>query len=886
MKTYSPPKIALKLLQLYCSDERLEELEGDFFELYQLEREVSSKAKSDLIYWWMVITGFRKYAFKKDNSRKISNLSYMRSQLHHNIKITWRNLIKNPSVTAINIIGLSIGISAFLVIFNIVQFELSFNKDIPESDKIYRIHTRFEGTYNGVNRGINEMAPDYIKEHFTGLESVAKFRTLSLSASVESNDGVTEKTNDASTIFCEPSFFDVINQYEWLAGSQKTALTEVNKVVLTDRQAAIYFGEKEHPRDYLGKTVIYRDSLKFQVTGIVHLDAGNTDFIMTDFLSYDTRQLAYYLDWLGEPDWGSVNSSSQLFVKLDEHKTIDHLNNQLEKLAEYTQEQTGDKHFTTYYKAQPVADLHYNTDLYIFDYTYAAAHKPTLLVMSIVAFAILLIAIFNFINLETVQSASRNKEVGVRKVLGGNISTLLGRFLTQSIMIAFLSSIMAIPIVHFSIQYFQEFIPDGLTLPYDQPIFWLQILLFTLIVGTVAGIYPSWVASIPSPNNALKSGFKSQQGHGAILRKILISSQFIFSQVLIVGTFIMVKQINFMINNDLGFEKEGIISIWKPYYESDAKQNTFIAQLDQYPNITEVIRGNAPISQNFTSGTYSYMGKSGKISLSVNMKDAGDHYFDFFDIKFLAGRPLSNDKSIPEVVVNETLVREFGFENPEDILNERIKKNEQSYTVVGVIRDIYFNSMHQSMKPQLFEYTDSPSEVLLKVKVDENFQSLVDELTVNWRELYDDYPLRLRFLDETVKGFYESELRSKKLATTATFISIFISCLGLLGLISFTILQRTKEIGIRKILGASATSLSAIISKEFVYLILIALLVSTPITYLLTNKWLDFFAYKADIGWWIYALGGLTSMLIALLTISVKIWKASVQNPVDSLRYE
>lgn len=878
--------MATKLLRLYCSSAREEELEGDLFEMYQITLESSSTNRANLSYWWMVIVGFRRYAFKTTKTPLTNQYQHMRSILVHNIKMAWRNLVKNPSITAINVIGLAIGISAFLGIMSIVQYELSFNRDIPDSDRIYRVYSQFTGTYQGVNRGITEKAPDYIKENFTGLAYVSKFRTVSMDATILKKGQTKDQTIDIEAIFCDAEYFKVINQYEWLAGDPQHALEEPNSVVLTDNQAEIYFGKQNDWKEVLDKMVIYRDSLNTVVKGIVHLNAKNTDFIMSDFISYSTIEHSWVKKWFGEPDWGSVTSASQLFIKLVPQTLLSNLENQLDEFKLYVQGLNDQSDLDTEFKLQPLSDLHYNSELYVFDFSDAVAHKPALLVLSIVALAILLIAIFNFINLETIQSSHKNKEVGIRKALGSNRMTLIGRFLTESILVTLIATTLAIPVVHFSIQYFQEFVPSGLTLPYGKLYFWLTIFGFVVAIGLIAGAYPSWVSSTYSTSTALKSGFKYQKGNGVWLRKVLITSQFIFSQILIVSTIIIIRQIDFMLTEDLGFENKGIISIKKPYYESDSKHEAFATVLEQHAGIRAMVRGNAPVSNSYRSRVLEMATENDPIQIDVNIKKADENYFQFFNIDFLAGRPAIKKSSPEEIVINKTLMSQLNILNPSEALNKVLESDNQKFHIVGVVNDIHFLSLNQAIKPQVFIHTDSPNELILKTQLDDNFQLMVDQLTAKWESLYPNDPLRMTFLDDTIKGFYTSEIKIKKLASLATVLSIFISCLGLLGLISFTILQKSKEIGIRKILGASLTNLSRVLTREFFYLIIIALFISTPAAFFISRIWLQNFAYQVSIGWWIYVLAGLSSIVIAFSTISFKIWQASIQNPVESLKYE
>ncbi|SNT16319.1 ABC-type antimicrobial peptide transport system, permease component [Ekhidna lutea] len=885
MSNHQPPKLPLKLFRFYCSDDRLEELEGDLYEVYNEHIREKGPRFAKLFYWWIVIRSFRSFALKrtkmKDNKANTS-LTFLR----HNLMIAWRNLLKNKSIAAINVLGLAIGVGSFLAILSIVSFELSFNTQIPEKDKVYRIYSSFTGSFTSLNKGVAVPIGPYVEETFSGLDEVAYFHTFWAQVDViEPSEKKKEFEGQGGFIIASPSYFKVIDQYQWLAGSPEESLDEPFKVVLTTKQAQKYFG-KISWLDMIGRELIYRDSLNLTVSGIVKMPDYNTDFEFTDFISHATIDKSWLKDRFGGSEWGNTNSSSQLWVRLNKNTNKVDVMLQLEDLEKHVAEQTEDTDWVQSYQLQPLSEMHFDPEIGIFDNGRNPAHMPTLTVLSVVALAILLIAIFNFVNLETAQSTSKSKEVGVRKVLGSPRSQLVGRFLTESILISLFAVVLAIPIAHYGFVYFEEFLPEGVALDYGNPFFWMVLALLAFLVGLIAGIYPAWVISSFRPVRALRPGAGSNNPGGSLIRKTLILFQFLFSQLLIVGTLAIAWQISFMLDKDLGFKEDGIIYFYTPYYESYNKSELIKNYLDEVPEVMDyALQSTPPVQSGYSTSTVKYQSEKGEVVTSAHQKTGDTTYLRFYDIKLLAGRNLLPNDSLPELLINETFMRDLGFNDPREAVGATFEYSKKKHKAVGVVEDFHFRSLHHPIEPMLYQYREELRCIALKVKGDQ-IEKTIDNLTDKWREVYPDNPLTVYFMDETVERFYETERRASKLASAATGVAILISCLGLFGLISFTIVQKSKELGIRKVLGASIMQISTILSKEFIFLIVIAFVVSTPISYYVIDKWMEDFAYQTEISWWIYVVGGLASMLIALISISAKVWKASGSNPIESLRYE
>lgn len=887
MKQFDPPKLPLKFLRFFCADDRLEELEGDLYEVYNDFIVEKGNRFSNLFYWGIVIKSFRSYALKGNRMESRNRLSTALTFLKHNLTIAKRSIVKHKTTAAINIFGLAVGLAAFLSIYSIVQYELSFNKQIPEKENVYRIYSSFSGSFTASNKGVAIPIGDFVQENFTGLEAVSRFQTWSASVKIpDENELLRDLGGQGPMIIADSSYFKVIDQYEWIVGSPTESLNEPQRVVLTDNQARIYFGSIDW-RDMIDRKIIYHDSLEVLVSGIVKQPDYNTDFDFTEIISYLTITNTWLKERYDLNLWDNTNSSSQLFIKKMANVDFDNINRQMIRIDEKILEQTEDTDWVQSYKLQSLGDLHYNPEIGIFDNSGPSVHLETLSILSIVAVAILLIAVFNFVNLETAQSTSKSKEVGVRKVMGSVRSQLIARFITESMVVAFIAVILAIPLAHYGLIYFQEFIPEGVKIEYESPLFWMFLLSIGLFVGFIAGIYPSLVVSSFNPIKALGSGVASSRAGGAFIRKSLILFQFLFSQLLIVGTLAMVWQISFMLDKELGFEEDGILYFYTPFYGSENDQNRLVNDIKSMPSVSNLsLHGNPPAQNGYSTSTVKYFTNGEEIVTSAHQKSGDTTYLRFYDIELVAGRNLLPNDTLSELLINETFMKELGFSDPRDAIGNSFEYNEKQHSISGVMKDFHFRSLHHEIEPLLYTYSDNNWCIALKTNLGSNLQQTIDDLTDKWNKIYTDRPLTVYFMDETIERFYKSERQASKLASVATGLAIFISCLGLFGLISFTILQKSKEMGIRKVLGASVLQIGSVISREFLLLIVLAFVISTPISYYLIQLWMTDFAYQTEISWWIFIVGGSASILIALISIGVKVWKASAANPIDSLKYE
>lgn len=807
--------------------------------------------------------------------------------LKHYLTVSFRNLWRNKFHSAINIFGLAIGISACLVIFLLVRFELSYNKGFAAYDRIYRIHSSFSGLFSGLNRGAPTATAPYIKENFKGIEAVTHFHTYS--ATVKAADGNQQDFgNQDKLALTSPDYFKVFDSYQWLAGSPEQSLSQPHKVVLTDDKAKLYFGDL--PADqYLNKELLYRDSLRLTVSGIVAKLPFNTDLEITDFISFATIESSWLKKSYGYVDWSSVNSSSQVFIKADANTAYTDIEAQLPLLAaRYKEKSTWDAE--NKFNLQPLADLHYNAGSGIFDFSREPAHMPTLISLSVVALLLLIIGCINFINLETAQAVRRAKEVGVRKVMGSDRTRLIFQFIAESTLITFISLLFALPFTEGGLLFFSEFIPKGVGFNVVDALPFLGLILIT--VGILAGAYPAFILSSFLPALALKNATyaSSSQSRSAFLRKALIVFQFTFAQILIIGTLVVGWQIRFILNKDLGFSKEAVIYFDTPWWEKAEKIELLKNEIRTLSDVKDFSMSDAPPSANgWSSSTLEHKNKTGVSKVNTFRKNGDTAYLDFYNIKLVAGRNLMESDTIKELLINETLLKNLGFDSPDQAIGEIVSFNNAQLPIVGVVKDFHIQSIHNAIEPVVLGCENKNFNCFnlrLNHADGATLKASLGKIESAWKKIYPDTPFAYTFLDDTIKNFYQSEQRISKLINTATLFAIFISCLGLFGLASYSTTQRTKEIGIRKVLGASVQQITLLLSREFLMFVFIAFALAVPIAIWASNLWLKGYAYHINLNIWMFILTALAALLIAFITISLKTVRAAQRNPVDSLRHE
>ncbi|SDE46245.1 duplicated orphan permease [Dyadobacter soli] len=785
--------------------------------------------------------------------------------LHSYFTTARRNLAKNKLYTGINVFGLALGMACALLIGLWVKDELSYNRFLPGASDVYFVRTNSTNHSTG-EIGTGEVTPgplqDAISKDVPEVAAATKINPW-----LELLVKVGEKSAKEKGYYATDDFFAVFD-LPVLKGNPRIALAQKNQVVITQKLADKYFPDT----DPLGKTLQLNNE-KFYVVGAV----------LRDLPSNSTLRFGWVVNWKEQEQpwqktWG--NSSFLTYLKLRPNTSRAQAEQSMEDIyRRYT-----DKDNTT------VPILQAITDVYLYgDYKMG---KPVggrieyVRVFSVVAAFLLLIACINFMNLATARSATRAKEVGVRKVVGAFRSSLIGQFLSESILTSVLALALALAAVWLALPTFNELFGKHLVLDFTSPELWGGILALTLLTGLLAGSYPALFLSALKPIKILKG--KLQFGNGpALFRRILVTFQFSLSIFLIVGMLTVSKQMQYLRTTNLGLDRENVIYLpLEGNVSKPEKMEAFRQEVMRQPAVASAsVTGMLPVNIQSTSGDLTWPGKDPNLDASVTAMTVGADFVRTMNIQLVDGRDFRAGSAADSsaYLINEATARLMGEENP---VGKQIKFWKGTGAVIGVMKDFHMSSLHQAITPLVLTYIPENSGYLLvKTKKGQTEQALAALKTVAG-DFNPEYPFNYHFLDEEYEGLYRSEQQVHTLVNYFGVLAILISCLGLFGLAAFTAEQRTKEIGVRKVLGASASSIVGLLSSDFLKLILIALVVASPLAWWALSSWLGTFAYSTGLSWWIFAVSGVVTTSIALLTVSSQAIKAAWVNPVSSLRSE
>ena len=816
--------------------------------------------------------------------------------LQNYLKLTLRQLWRNRLFTGLNVLGLSIGLGACWIIFQIVSYELSFDAQHPQLERIYKVVSQFtfDGKESG-NAGAPKPLAEGIRKQISGVESVVGvYRKWIPSLQVPQTSGKPLVFPDVERVMATTNAYFKLVPYQWLAGSESSPLNGPNQVVLTKSRAQKYFPNLT-PEQIIGKTLLYWDTLSVEVTGVVaNLDRPSS-FTGEEFLSLPTLVTGKRAKDFVEA-WGSTNSDDQIFLLVNEKTNIAQLTKNINTLSNKNAEADFKKwgNFSRRHDLIPLADVHFNT---LYKDNNRVADKNTLYALMGLALFLLALAIINYINLTTAQVPQRAREIGIRKALGSPRGRLIGQFLGET----FLVTLFACGLAYVWTLAFRnnlgDLLPSGLELYQNIGLTLGFMLLLILVVGILSGWYPSLLITRFQPTQVLRGQITFSIGRNKFtLRKSLIVFQFVIAQGFIISAIILNQQIRYALEKDLGFEREAVLTFQVPWklMEKTAykdKHLTFKEELKRISEIGAVSLGNPPFNQSFSSNTHKYKGKKGEVERIVYRKNVDTDLIGLYGMKLLAGRNLQPSDTVREYVVNETAVREFGFKSPQEAIGKFITENgsNRSLPIVGVVSDFHTATFTEKIHPlALMTEKDGTGEFNVKMasKSPADWQKGIQKMEALWKKTFPETPFEYKFYDDMLRQFYESERNMAKIVNLATVVAILISCLGLFGLATLTAFQRTKEIGVRKVLGAGIASIVGLISKDFLKLVLVALVIAGPIARWLMNQWLSDFVYRINISWWIFGLTALLSMLIAFLTVSYQSIKAALMNPTDSLKTE
>jgi ABC-type antimicrobial peptide transport system permease subunit len=669
------------------------------------------------------------------------------------------------------------------------------------------------------------------------------------------------------------------------------------QAVLTESRAKTYFANLS-PATIIGRTIYYDDSIKVTIAGVVKDIEQPTDFAFKEFISRATIENTGIKNHWNWEEWGSINSGSQLFVKLIEGTQTTNIEKQLASLrTKYRQrrseepEKDDTKHFL-----QPLKDIHFNPDYDAMNQR--QAHKPTLFGLLAVASFLLLLGCINFINLTTALASQRAKEIGIRKTMGSGKRQLIFQFLSETLLLTILATILSVVITPGLLNVFSDFIPPGISFAsLNQVHVWFFLTGLIIVVTLLSGFYPALVLTKFKPVTVLKNQAygRTSQTRKAWLRKTLTVTQFVIAQFLIIATIVVSKQIHYSLNKELGYKRDAIVQVNTPWnffsIEPDKRRFVLLEKLKAIPEIEKIsLSGSPPASGNTSTTTMKFKNGENMIETMVEIKYADTAYFDLFKMKLLAGKNLQTSDTIKEFVINETYAKLLGFKKPGDAVGQFIER-DFNVPVTGVISDFHTKSTHQPIKPLAFAAAAESSYTLhlaLRPQRQDNelWKRALTKVEKAFKEIYPEDAFEYNFYNESIASFYKTEQNISRLLKWSAGLCIFISCLGLLGLVIYTTTQRLKEIGVRKVLGASVSQIVTLLSKDFLMFVIFAFIIAAPLAWLAMNRWLEDYAYRTNISWWVFALSGAGMLVIALLTLSFQTLRSATVNPVKSLRTE
>jgi putative ABC transport system permease protein len=832
--------------------------------------------------------------------------------LRNYFTIALRVLYRNKFFSIINIVGLAIGLSACIIIYLITSFELGYERFQPDLNRIYRVVMDIRDN-NGENHLplISYSEASYIKNHFSGIDKVAYFFNYYFKASVTGKDGniklfpTPDPTKVVSdVIIAEPAYFDIF-KYEWLVGSPSRALADPFKVVLSENKARDYFGSMPLS-EVIGREIVYNDSLRLTVSGIVKDYPKNTDFVFKEFISLSTIEHSFlnkppYLPEVMDPSKWHWSDFGQAFIKLSPGTTAMQIANQTPALLKIENDQHGkfaNMHRTIHLQA--LSDIHFNPE-YGSDYYTIQSDLKTLYGLMGIAALILVIAAINFINLSTAQSVRRAKEIGIRKVLGSDRTALILQCLSETFILVLLAISISLFIVRLILNAFPTMIPDGVTMDVLGPSLMLFLFSIAIITTLLSGFYPAKVLSSFSPAQSLK-GTKSQiSNRKSSLRKIMIVFQFSVSILFIIGTIVIGNQIHFLLTKNLGFQKDAIINFFNGGQHRGTDDYILADKIRQLSGVEKVSVSAEPPETNFPRGGPLLCPDNG-VQIQPQYLDADDEFVLLYGLKISTGRnfkPPTGKDSSTEFLINETCSRQLGFMKPADAIGHLIEEGSFTKTpffifhaghIVGVLNDFHAQPLNTPIGAVCIAASKNLRGGMISVKLKANgkqpgdFVATIKNIERQWKMFYPDENFNYSFYDRTIAAFYSKEQKTGEIMNIAMAVAILISCIGLFGLITYMAAQRTKEIGIRKVLGASVAGVAVMLAKEFILLIILAMVIASPIAYYFIHQWLQGFAYRVNISWWLFVMAGMAAILIALVTISYQAVKAGMVNPVKSLR--
>ncbi|MFD1145227.1 ABC transporter permease [Larkinella insperata] len=870
-----PPRLADRLLELFCAPDRLEEVLGDLHEEFAWQVRRVGERRARMQYWQEVLGFFKPFVWRSKSPFSSIPTQIM---LTNYFKISLRTLWRNRLSSALSTVGLAVGLASGLLIFLLVSWLFSFDRYHAKADRIYWIVTDVKHDNVVPSDATPRPLGDVLRRDYPFVESAVRMELASgkIIGVPDGKGGLAKKFEESRNVgFVEPQFFDVFD-VEWAKGNRKAALRAPNTVVLSERYAQKYFDGAEP----IGRTLRLDNQASLTVTGVIKNPPSNTKLGLEMLISYSTLPTL-----TGNPElmqqWSGP--STLCFVALREGTPVERLVQTFPTVRRKYMAAQEAKLLN--FHALPLSDLNHNPQYG------GRAPRPILYALIMVGVFLVVAACINFINVATARAIRRSKEVGVRKAVGSTRRQLIGQFLTEATLVTLVAVVVALvltqlnlpllnsalAVLHADLSILDIFRPDSLL--------WFGGLILGVIL--MAGFYPSVVLSRFNPVAALRGRLTTQQVGGLSVRRGLVIVQFFITQLFVIGAIVMTRQVRHLQQADLGFNKESVLTVPVPT-KNPLKQQTLREQLAQIPGVEQVaLGGDPPASHRRPPVPFTYDRHAEPEKFPVSVKVGDKAYGPLFRLKLVAGRNFStNDSTNAEALVNQAMIRQLGLRTPAEILGKRLTVFGLEKTIVGVINDFSLGEMHGSIPPTaLLNLHTENTMAALKV-APANLPATVAAVEKTWNELFPENVYRASFVDELVNQFYLTERILLVLIQVFSLVAILIGCLGIYGLVVFIAESKTKEIGVRKVLGATRSQLLWLFGREFGRLVLFGFLVAAPLGRWLMGNWLRSYEYRIELDWWIFALAMLLTSLITLVTVSYESIKASLVNPVKSLRSE
>jgi len=796
-------------------------------------------------------------------------------------KIAYRNLWNHKFYTFINVFGLALSISCSIILFQFIKYHSSFDRYHHDAKQVYRVVHRL--TFPDGIPMYNQGAPLALAHDLKATEPRIKdigvlLRVHDINVTINQEDKNDKKmfAEHENIAIADDHFFNLFD-YEWEQGD-KSALANPNTVVLSHSIAQKYFADQQ----VIGKTITVDNKNTFTVSGVIKDHVSNTDIKADIFLSLPTLKDIYpNLAEMMIKNWDFINTTNSVFLQLRDGVDPQLVEKNIAKLNLKAQGAEMAKPY--HFMLLPLSEMH-------FDERFAGVIQHSLLTtLGIIGLLLMVIACVNFINMATAQSFKRAKEIGTRKVLGSTPFAIFAQFIAETASISILAVILAFAMVFAMAPVLNSWLQTSLDFNFlaDYRLLAFALGLF-VVVTMAAGSYPALILSKFKPVNALKNQVAGQVQSGAFTRKGLIVFQNVIAQVLIIGTILITMQLRYLKTADPGFSKDAVLMVPIPD-NAKGKTEYLRNQLQTNRSIKDVsfcYRAPASTADNGGSIKFEHRNWASFVGRTI----VGDaNYVKTFDLRLVAGKNFAEADTAREYLVNETMMHKLDIQNPQKIIGKQFTAGDLSGnpgTIVGVVKDFHAQSLYTPIGAEyITTYRAKYQYVGIKLATGDQ-QSVIGQIKKTWQSVYPDHVFEYHFLDQQMADFYQKEVLLNRLITSSAIIAIAISCLGLLGLISLLTLQRTKEIGIRKVLGASVANITGLLSADFLKLVLLSVVVATPIAWWAMNKYLQSFAYRIDIPWWVFALTAFIGLLIAFITVSFQSIKAAMANPVNSLRSE